>query len=255
MSIKFIALLLLLIAPFSYSKVEVIKDKIYIKDDLSFENKLEMKKFEVSGKEASLSETGFIVASAQSSFENDSFVSRWVSLDERILMENEINLSHVAPVKGEAYGILATSKDFEPDLKPGLPILIKRYGLTGDHFQGKITKIISKNEKDIVQIHFIAFGAPELIAGTTCEVQIPNIKKLPFKVSLLSLLHLGLEDYIVIKEQSGVYYPKHVTIIDQDTESATILVPISMNLPYVARGAILLKPLLTRIISEKVDSP
>jgi hypothetical protein len=170
-------------------------------------------------------------------------------------MKMKINLSHVASVKGEAYGILATSKDFESDLQPGLPILIKRYGLTGDHFNGKITKIIAKNEKDIIQIHFVAFNAPELIAGTTCEVEIPHIKKLPFKVSLLSLLHLGLEDYIVIKEKSGVYYPKHATIIDQDTESATILVPISKDLPYVARGAILLKPLLTKIISVKGDGP
>jgi hypothetical protein len=68
---------------------------------------------------------------------------------------------------------------------------------------------------------------------------------------LLSLLHLGLEDYIVLKEGEGTYSPKHATIIDQDSETATILVPFVKGSTYVARGAILLKPLLNKIISAQ----
>lgn len=248
--------LLFLFVPFSaLGEIKISGDKILIINDQNFENKLETRKFEVAGKEALLSETGFIVSSAQSSFENDRFIRRWVSLDERVLKENGVNLSSIAPEKGSAYGVLATSVDFGPDLKIGQSVVIKRYGLKGDHFQGRIVKILKKREKDILQVHFVSSHAPELIAGTTCEVEIPHIKKLPYKVSLLSLLHVGLEDYIVIKEKDGVYFPKHATIVDQDSETATVLVPISNNLPYVARGAILLKPLLSKIISQPDEKP
>lgn len=252
--IKNISLWLLILFPLSsFAEIKVSEGKIFIKDDKNFEAKLETKTFEVSGKEAYLNETGFIVASAQSSFENDRFISRWVTLSENVLAQNEINLYQFPANKGSSYGVLSTSKDFESDLKVGQQVTVKRYGLTGDNFQGRITKISALPGKDVVHVHFIASSAPELIAGTTCEVEIPHIKKLPFRVSLLSLLHLGLEDYIVVKSAEGTYYPKHVTIIDQDSETATILAPISKDLPYVARGAILLKPLLNRIIIEKGD--
>lgn len=245
--------LMLFLSSTAFSEIKVENDKIFIKNAQSFEKKLEVKSFELAGKEASLRETGFIVSSSQTSFENDRFISRWVSLDERVLEENKVEINDFPPEKGHSYGVLSTSGDFLPDLKIGQMVVIKRYGLKDDHFQGRIVKIISKKNKDLVQIHFIAFQAPELIAGTTCEIEVPHIKNLPFKVSLLSLLHIGLEDYIVIKERDGVYFPKHATIIDQNSESATILVPVSKNLPYVARGAILLKPLLSKIIFQSGD--
>lgn len=235
--------------------IKIVGDKIHIADDPNFISKLEVKKFIASGNEAHLRETGFIIASAQGSFENEQFVSRWVALDDSVLKANNFLMSEIVPSKGMAYGVIATSKDFQSELKVGQALLIKRYGLEGDHFQGKITKVIPMNGLDIVQIHFVAFSAPELIAGTTCEVDITHIKKRPFKVSLLSLLHIGLEDYVVIKESDGAYYPKHATIVDQDAETATILVPFDSEKNYVARGAILLKPLLSQIISQQGTRP
>lgn len=232
----------------AFAEIKISGDRILITDEPIFEKKLELKKFVVSGRDAVLSETGFIVSSTQSSFENDAFVGRWVSLDEHVLIENQVKINEVKPSKGSAYGLMSTSRDFAPDLKIGQELTIKRYGLSGDHFQGKIIKLIDFPGKDTIQIHFIA-NAPELIAGTTCEVLVPRIRKLPFKVSLLSLLHLGLEDYIVLKDEEGAYVPKHVTILDQDSEIATILVPLKKETEYVARGAILLKPLLNKIIS------
>lgn len=249
--INLIFTVILFFAPLhSFAKITVEGGKIQISEDQKFENKLQTQKFIIAGKEAELNETGFIVASAQSSFEGDKITSRWVALDERVLDQQSIKLNEVTPHKGSAYGVLSTSKDFQPDLKVGQNLIIKRYGLTGDRFEGRILKIVNKKDQDIIQIHFIASHAPELIAGTTCEVDVPHIKKFPFKVSLLSLLHLGLEDYIVIKEKTGTYFPKHVTIVGQDAENATILLPISGDSLYVARGAILLKPLLNKIILQ-----
>jgi co-chaperonin GroES (HSP10) len=234
----------------AHSEIKILENKIIIKNDKNFEQKLETKNFVTGETETHLSETGFIVSSAQSTFENDRFISRWVSLDERMMSENKVNLSSITPSKGLSYGVVSTSKDFETELKAGQSVLIKRYSLKEDRFQGKIVKILNDSRKDIVQVHFIAFNAPELIAGTTCEVEISHIKKLPYKVSLLSLLHMGLEDYIVVKEKDGIYLPKHATIVDQDAETATILVPVSKDLPYVARGAILLKPLLSKVVGH-----
>jgi hypothetical protein len=233
------------------AEIKVVDDKIHIIHDVNFEKKLEIQNFEKGGKEAFLKETGFIIASAQSTYENDHFVAKWVALHDTILKENDINLSNIPAQKGLAYGVISTSEDFEEQLKLGQEVLIKRYGLPSDHFIGKITRIVKKGKHDIVQVHFTAQHADELIAGTTCEVQITHIKLAPLKVSLLSLLHLGLEDYIVIKDGPGVYSAKHATILDQDAQTATVILPLGNHLQYVARGAILLKPVLNLILKPK----
>lgn len=247
-------LLFLLISFPVFAKVEVVGSEIHITDDANFEAKLEVKNFVKAEKEAFLKETGFIVANTQTSFENDKFISRWITLDPNILKNNKIELDEINPVKGYAYGVISTSKDFGPQLKIGQEISIKRYGLDKDHFTAKIHNIRKKGQ-DIIQIYFLATHAVELIAGTTCEVEIAQIRMVPYKVSILSLLHLGLEDYIVIRKSPGVYYPRHATIIDQDSQNATILVPIQTETEYVARGAILLKPLLNQILYPKKDKP
>lgn len=249
---KYLLLIItLVVSQFSWSKIDVVGDKIYISDDPNFEAKLEVKNFTRAPSEAQLKETGYIVANAQTSFEDERFRSRWVSLDEVILKNNQVELKSVSPAKGMAYGIIATSQDFESQIKIGQPVRIKRYGLEGDNFKGTIIRVNKKRGQDIIQVHFLASHAEELIAGTTCEVEISHIKLVPLKVSLMSLLHLGDEDYILIKEKPGVYFPKHVTILDQDSESSTVLVPVDPKLQYIARGSILLKPLLNQIVAPK----
>lgn len=246
-------LLFILLLTFQvHSKVEIVGSEIHITDDPNFEAKLEEKQFIRANKEAHLMETGFIVANTQSSFENDRIISRWVSLDDVVLKNNKVDLKSIPPMKGYAYGIIATSKDYESQLKIGQAVNIQRYGLDKDNFIGEILSVRKKSQ-DVIQVHFLASNALELIAGTTCEVEISQIKMIPYKVSLLSLLHLGAEDYILIKKGKGVYYPKHATILDQDSTSATVLVPLEAQANYIARGAILLKPLLNQIVAPKKE--
>lgn len=235
----------------AHSKVEVRNNKIVISNDRDFESKLEMKNFEITENEASLTVSGFIVASAQYNFENDRFVNKWVSLEDKVLKANNVILNEVKPVKDLVYGVISTSKEYEKNLRIGQELFIERYGIKGDHFVGKIIKLIPLTNQDYIQIHFLAKKAPELIAGTTCEVKISNIKKRAFTVSLLSILHLGLEDYIVIKEADGIYSPKRAVVLEQNSDNATILVNVTSSSKYVARGAILLKPLIDEIIKDK----
>lgn len=249
---------LLLLSLMSYdllAEIKIQNGRIYLINEETFEKKLEIKKLEATSKGAALRETGFIVSNAQSTFLEDSFTHKWVSLDDQVLSDNHVDLTKVSPLKGLSYGVIQTSKDFVKDLKVGQEVTVRRYGLPEDHFKGRVIKILKFDNQDIIQVHFTVSNAHELIAGSTCEVEIPHIKKTPFKVSLLALLHLGVEDYIVIKDKDGSFYPKHATIIDQNSKDATILLPVSPDESYVGRGSILLKPLLTEILTHSEVGP
>jgi hypothetical protein len=172
-------------------------------------------------------------------------------LDEAILKNNSVNLAGVKLEKGLSYGITTTSIDLESQIKVGQEVRIKRYELSDDNIRGRILKIVPRKEQDIIQIHFLTTQSVGLIAGTSCEVEILNTQYQPYDVSLLSLLHLGTEDYIVIKSADGTYIPKHVTVIDQNKTTAKVFLPQAPGQEYVSRGAILLKPLLGPMVNSR----
>lgn len=241
--------LLLLISNFSFATVQVVKGTIVVKDDAQFESMLEVKPFDKQEKLATLSETGYIIATTQFSFDNGKPSSNWVTMDEKVLAKEKVTPQDLRLSKGSAYGILYTSHDFSDRLKIGQTVTVRRYGIVKDHFIGKIIKLVSREGQDVVQVHF-SVNEDELVPGSSCEIDINEIKINPYKISLLSLLHIGLEDYIVVKTGPGVYEPKHVTILDQDNETATVMLPSQGDIPYIARGAILMKPLLFQILDQ-----
>jgi len=237
----------------AWTKIDVKNGTIYLVDEKPFESKLELESFKLGNKTESLRETGYILANTQSTYELDRFSSKWVNLTDTSAKENDIDLSSIKPDKGLAYGVITTSIDFEKETKVGQSLLINRYGLAGDNFHARVIRVVKKAKQDIIQIHFIANHSEELIAGTSCEVTFQEVKFQSYTVSLLSLLHIGLEDYIVVQSKDGGFFPKHVTVIDQDSDVAQIIVPVASNLKYVSRGAILLKPLLNNIITPHLE--
>lgn len=250
---KNFSILFLFVSFHSIAKIEVRNGSIFLIEEKVFEDKLELKSFVLGNQKESLRETGYILANTQSTYQLDRFSSKWVTLTDSTANDNDLNLTAIRPDKGLAYGVITTSIDFENEMKIGQPLSINRYGLNGDNFHAKILRVMKRTQQDIIQIHFLATNAGELIAGTSCEVTFQDVHFQSYFVSLLSLLHIGLEDYIVVKGKDGGYYPKHVTVIDQDAETAQIIVPVARDLLYVARGAILLKPLLNQIISHRTE--
>ena len=251
---KFIFLALMLIPFHLGATVKVVGDNIEIKNDQKFEEKLELKNFDIEGTSAHLNETGFIVAATQFTFGESSTTSNWVTMDEKILARESVDLSKIKISKGIAYGILTTSLDFEPKLKVGQLLQVKRYGIARDNFSGRILKLVKRDGQDIVRVHFLVSNAEELIPGTSLEITIEQIKLIPFKISPLSLLHIGLEDYIVVKIGEGLYTPRHVTVLDQNEQHAVVMLPLEEKVPYVARGAILLKPVLSQILNREENA-
>lgn len=247
-------LFLLIFSTQLWATVKVVGDNIEIKNDQKFEDKLELRSFEVEGASAHLNETGFIVAATQFTFGDNTPTSNWVTMDEKILARESVDLSKIKATRGIAYGVLTTSLDFEPKLKVGQHLLVKRYGISKDNFTGKILKLIKRDGQDIVRVHFLVSNAEELIPGTSLEITIEQIKLIPFRVSPLSLLHIGLEDYIVVKIAKDLYTPRHVTVLDQNEKYAVVMLPLEEKVPYVARGAILLKPVLSQILNREENS-
>ena len=171
----------------------------------------------------------------------------WAELDPQWSKTVGLVVGPNDPV-GTAYGLTVMAYEYVPRIKVGQPIGIIRYGLKGDSIPGEVSQIVPQPEivggADLI---FRLTHSEQWFPGATCSVLFFTLKGHPVTIPMTAPIHEGIQEYVWKEEAPGQFTPRPVSIVDEKMDSASVM-GLQPGDRIVARGAILLKPLLKSML-------
>jgi cobalt-zinc-cadmium efflux system membrane fusion protein len=154
-----------------------------------------------------------------------------------------------------AIGVVWAPPELLKHIAIGQPIAIGRYGLRRSQMPGTVLSIgdnpmPSPDGTLTVPVLFRLGSGQTWYPGTNCEVEFPIGVGKAFHLPSTAVLHEGSREYVFKELGSGEYAPQSVAIIDESENSAEVLGNLKPSDRIVARGAILLKPILSVLLNQ-----
>lgn len=175
----------------------------------------------------------------------------WVELDPRLTKSVGLDLADArAGAAGTAYGLTALAEEYAPRVQTGQAVEIMRYGLRKPGSAGVIVKILPGKTSDQVDVVFRLTRAQDWFPGTNCEVVFPVLRGHPVRVPTTAPVHVGTREYVWKVVGPGQFAAQSVSLVDATADFVSVLGLVPGD-RIVARGAILLKPLLKPLLARK----
>jgi len=149
---------------------------------------------------------------------------------------------------GVAYGLTVLPLEYASRLHAGQPVEILRYGLRSSGASGEIANVIVHS--DNADILFRFYGAQDWFPGTNCEVVFPILRGHPVRIPTTAPVHEGSQEYVWKEVGPNQFEADGISIVDSTPDSVSVL-GVHPGDKIVARGAILLKPLLHSLITGR----
>lgn len=173
----------------------------------------------------------------------------WVELDPKVTAAAGLRLDASGAEGGTAYGLTSLGAEYGSRVEPGQAISISRYGLRKAGVTAVIVKIL-RLPGDGADVVFRFTKAQEWFPGTNCEVSFPMLRGRPVRIPTTAPVHEGADEYVWKEEAPGRFSAQAVSIVDATPSEVSVL-GLSPGDRIVARGAILLKPLLKRLLAPR----
>lgn len=175
----------------------------------------------------------------------------WVELDPRLSAALGLSLADGGSERpGVAYGLTTLSDEFAGRVGLGQPVEVRRYGLRKAGVMGTVAKVVDRGEPGSRDIVFRFGQAQDWFPGTNCEVVFPVLRGRPVSIPTTAPVHEGSREFVWKQTGPGEFAPEHVSLVEATPDDASVL-GLEPGDHVVARGAILLKPLLKPLLRGK----
>jgi hypothetical protein len=176
----------------------------------------------------------------------------WVELDPQLSASAGLGLGSGDP-PGTAYGLTRLASEYSTRIKIGQGVEIVRYGLQKPEIPAVITKIIPQPEAaGVIDVVFRFTHAEQWFPGTNCSVAFPVLRGRPVVVPMTAPVHEGILEYVWKEEVPGQFTAHNVSVVDATPENASVM-GLQAGDRIVARGAIMLKPLLKAMLMHQAQ--
>lgn len=173
----------------------------------------------------------------------------WVELDATISrgLGLALDASSSDPA-GTAYGVTTLAAEHAAGVEPGQSVAVSRYGLRKAGVPARVVKVLRRSG-DGADVVFRFGGAQEWFPGTNCEISFPALRGRPVRVPTTAPVHEGVREYVWTETAPGRFAAREVSLVDATPTEAFVL-GLEPGDRVVARGAILLKPLLKAALAR-----
>lgn len=231
--------------------VHVSENMIHIRPDSKFMEQLHIISLSGSrGEEQKLKTVGQIVAMANLSGNLARNGISWVTLDPAVIRTSGLSLSESARA-GISYGITTVNSNYINEIHRGEQVIINRYGVKHNSVTGNVVSIRktdgSENENCVI---FVINHENDLYPGTNCQVEFPLVRRQSVALSPLSMVHEGLNEYVLKEISPGKYKPVKITVVSESTNKIYAIGDLSGHDRVIERGAILLKPVVHQLFES-----
>ncbi|HEX4048652.1 MAG TPA: hypothetical protein VH309_12485 [Elusimicrobiota bacterium] len=176
--------------------------------------------------------------------------SGWVELDPALSASIGLELDGRA---GTAYGLTTLPAESAASLRPGQRLEISRYGLKDARVPGRVVRVVpSRAGGDRADVVFRFERAQDWFPGTSCEVSFPVLAGRPVRIPTTAPVHEGASEYVWKESSPGRFEARSVSFVDSTPDEVAVL-GLEPGDRIVASGAILLKPLLRRVLARGRD--
>ena len=176
----------------------------------------------------------------------------WVELDPQLTASVGLKLSGGGEA-GTAYGLTALAAEYAPRVNVGQRIAVMRYGLKRASVTGVIARVVRRPEAgDRVDVVFRFAPAQDWFPGTNCEVAFPVLAGRPVRIPMTAPVHEGTQEFVWKEVAPGQFEARNISLVEETPDEASVL-GLNPGDRIVARGAILLKPLLKPLLAQKKD--
>lgn len=195
---------------------------------------------------------GQIIALSNASGNLTGETADWVELEPQISSSVGLELTKLKPEEaGIAYGLTTLSAEYATRIRSGQRVEIVRYGLRKSNLAGVITRVIPRNGTgDGTNLVFRFTQGQDWFPGTNCEVVFPVLRGRPVKISSTALIHEGIREYVWKEVAPRQFSAQTISVVDANACDVSVL-GLQTGDRIVARGAILLKPLLPKLLSQR----
>jgi len=186
----------------------------------------------------------------------------WVELDPELSSALGFHFdSHTPAQVGDAYGMVSLPQEYLGQLKPFEQVEISRYGLLASKTTATVLSIQQDKLNGLLimgkplQVVFKIPHGQDWYPGTNCVVFFPTLGSKPLLVPSTALLHEGRQEYLLVEIGKGQYFPIPIYVLDTLDDSVLVIGKIKAGQAIVSRGAILLKPIVHRLLRTQGNSP
>jgi hypothetical protein len=155
---------------------------------------------------------------------------------------------------GDAYGVVSLPEEYLPQLKAYERVDISRYGLLASKTRATVISIQQAKFQGLpitgqpIQVVIKIQNGQDWYPGTNCVVFFPMLGSQPFLIPSTALLHEGRQEFLLQEVAKGQYFPQPVYVLDTLGDSVLVIGKLMPGENIVSRGAILLKPLLHKLL-------
>lgn len=172
----------------------------------------------------------------------------WVELDAQLTAAAELKLDG-GQAAGTAYGVTNLAAEYAARVEVGQTIEIARYGLKKSRVPAEIVRVLHR-PGDGADVVFRFEQAQDWFPGTNCEIAFPMLRGRPVRIPTTAPVHEGTQEYVWKQVAPGEFAAQDVSVVDATPDAAAVL-GLEPGDRIVARGAILLKPLLKPLLARK----
>jgi len=195
---------------------------------------------------------GKLIALANSSNELTGAATSWAELEPAITKSAQLHLGS-EPV-GTAYGVTSIAAELAKQIHLGQQVRIKHYRVSETGWGATIVRVVPNVDSGTADVVFRVSDGGDLYPGTTCEVRFPLLQAKALKVPATALVHEGLDEYIWQVISPSEFKLEKVTAVEGSSDDVLISSGVLEKSKIVGRGAILLKPLIRKILVDKGGS-
>jgi hypothetical protein len=182
----------------------------------------------------------------------------WVELDPDLSKSLGFSFGpRMSARVGDAYGVVTLPGEYLGQVKPYETVEISRYGLLATHIAATVVSIQRPKHNGMVitgepfQMVFKMQNGQDWYPGTNCVVFFHMLGSKPLLVPATALLHEGRQEYLLLQLGKGQYIPVAVYVLDTLGDQVLVIGKIKPGQNIVARGAILMKPQLHKLLRTK----
>lgn len=180
----------------------------------------------------------------------------WVELDPRLIKDTGFNLAGYSKARaGDVLGMADIPASYARKISVGGQVLVGRYGMSQSAEKAKVVFMAVPRRGRVVPILFWLRDTLGWLPGSNCEVLFPVMRHEHMKVPAKALLHEGMHEYVLEQTGPGRFVPRMVIVGNEDSGQMDIVAGLQPGACVVGRGAILLKPFLSRILKHDRGTP
>lgn len=173
----------------------------------------------------------------------------WVELDPQLTASVGLTLDG-GDAPATAYGLTSLAAEDAAGVARGQVVEIRRYGSRQGSVSGSVVRLVRRAGGDSVGVLFRFVRAQDWFPGTNCEIDFPSLRGHPVRIPTTAPVHEETREYVWKEVAPAQFAAQSVSVVDASPTEVAVL-GLSPGDRIVGRGAILLKPLLKRVLATK----